>query len=582
MIGELDLVGAKPAAAVRSAARPGFLAWSLAALIVGTVVTVDPAGLVPTGPLRWTVITITTGLAVGALVIRPIVFPRLMTGLWVALLGVLLVATIDAVDPLSAWIGTPDRRLGLLTWLTFPALFLAGHACTSRAAIRLVLRASTLAGIVLGGWSTAELLGHAPLGLEFANSRAGGPFGQPAYLGAACLLLGPLSAATAFDSDEPTWWRRAGTLGGVATLIALAASQTRAAWVGAIVAAVAIAVCQRRVLFRHRAWVPAAVAVGAIAIVIAVITPLGARASSSFDLRDGTSASRFDEWRTATRTIADHPLLGVGPEGYRVVFPQEVSAAYVRKYGVAVYPDRAHNGILDVTLAGGLVAGLLYAALLAFSVAHAWRAMRARDLVSVALGAAVVAYIAQQLFLFPLAELDPILWVLVGMLVVRTPGAERRATLRARWLVVPVAIATVAALIYGTRDVLADRALKRAANSADVRTALRDADEATRLRPDSIRAWYVAARVAQRGEALTDVDAALDRVLAGLDRSPGDPPLRVLYGELLVERAARSQLGVDIEVARHELARLVADAPHDPRLRKDLVTARSLHEIGKP
>ena len=68
------------------------------------------------------------------------------------------------------------------------------------------------------------------------------------------------------------------------------------------------------------------------------------------------------------RTIAGHPLLGVGPEGYRVVFPHEVDAAYIHAYGDAVYPDRAHNGILDVTLDGGLLAGALYAALLAIGV----------------------------------------------------------------------------------------------------------------------------------------------------------------------------------------------------------------------
>ena len=204
------------------------------------------------------------------------------------------------------------------------------------------------------------------------------------------------------------------------------------------------------------------------------------------------------------------------------------------------------------------------------------------DLVAVALGAAVIAYVVQQQFLFPLAELDPILWILVGMLVVRTPGSAPHTTVRARWLVVPIVIATVGALFYGVRDVLADQAMKRAATTANVGTALREADEATRLRPDSIRTWYVAARVAQRGEALTYVDAALARVVQGLDRSPGDPALRDLYGELLVERAARSRLADDIALARRELARLVVDVPHDPMLHQDQVTVESLHEIGKP
>ena len=153
--------------------RAGGSAWVIAALLVGAVVAVDPAGLVPTGPLRWTAIALATGIAVAVLVRRPVVVPRWITGLWVALIGVLLLATITAVDPLSAWIGTPDRRLGLLAWITFPALFLAGHAITSRAATRVVLRAGSLGAIVLGGWSAAEVLGHSPLGLEFANSPCG-------------------------------------------------------------------------------------------------------------------------------------------------------------------------------------------------------------------------------------------------------------------------------------------------------------------------------------------------------------------------------------------------------------------------
>jgi O-antigen ligase len=582
MISDLDR--ARPVSAPEIAeARAGRLAWALAVLIVGTMIAIDPAGLVPTGPLRWTVITVTTGVTLGFVALSPVAIPKALTGLWLALIGVLAIATVKAVDPLSAWIGTPDRRLGLLAWITFPALFVAGHSCTSRAATRLVTRAGTVSALVLGIWSAAEMLGHPPLGLEFADARAGGPFGQPAYLGAACLLVGPLAAAAAFDPDETRLWRRAGAAGAAGALLALALSQTRAAWVGAVVAAVAIVMQERGRLIRlGRPAMAAAVALVAIAVAIGVATPLGGRATSTFDLSHGTSASRLDEWRVATRTIADHPVLGVGPEGYRVVFPEEVDAVYMRKYGAAVYPDRAHNGVLDVTLAGGVGAGLIYVALLVGALGYAWRALSRRNPLDIALGAAVIAYIVQQQFLFPLAELDPILWLLVGLMVARTLGSARLVTLRARWLVAPIAIATVLAVVYGGREVVADRALKRAADASDTRAALREADQATRLRPDSIRTWYVAARIAQRGDALTDVDAALDRVERGLDRSARDPALRDLYGELLVERAARSGLAGDIETARRELDRLVAGAPHDPKLRNDQVTAHSLREIGKP
>jgi len=93
-------------------------------------------------------------------------------------------------------------------------------------------------------------------------------------------------------------------------------------------------------------------------------------------------------------------VLGVGPEGYRVVFPQVVPASYVRRHGTAVVPDRAHNGILDVAAEGGILAGGLYAALLAMVVVVAWRALRSRDPLTLALACAVVAYVVQQQFLF--------------------------------------------------------------------------------------------------------------------------------------------------------------------------------------
>ena len=81
----------------------------------------------------------------------------------------------------------------------------------------------------------------------------------------------------------------------------------------------------------------------------------------------------------------------------------------------------------------------------------------------------MIAYIVQQQLLFPLAELDPVLWVLVGMLAARTPSASR-GTAGARWLVVPIAIATAFAVMFGAREVMADRALDRGAKATDPQT----------------------------------------------------------------------------------------------------------------
>ena len=231
------------------------------------------------------------------------------------------------------------------------------------------------------------------------------------------------------------------------------------------------------------------------------------RAADAFDLGHGTTRGRLDDWSMGARVVERHPFLGVGPEGYRVVVPQVVTTTYVQRHGTQVIADRAHNGIVDVAVSGGVMAGCAYLLLLALLVARAGRALRGRDPLTTALACGVVAYVVQQQFLFPLSEIDPLFWVSAGMLVATC--VPKPFVLRRVYRVVPMFVAVCVAFgaVMGAREVLADRLLARAADAPGA-ADLRDADHATRLRPDSIRTWYVAARVAARGPAITDVDAA--------------------------------------------------------------------------
>ncbi len=523
------------------------LALALGVLWVGAIFAVDPYSLVPTGPLRWCAIALATGAATGCLFLRPIRLDRASAALWLGLLAWLGVATVAASDALYAWIGTPDRRLGFLAWMTFPLLFACGQQLRGRAERVIVMRGAALSGLGVGVWSCFELAGYSPVGATFADGRVGGPFGQPAFLGAAALLLLPLSVGLAVDGRERTAGRVLAVAGATGALVALLASQTRGAWIGAAVAGVAIVASRPHAA--RAARLPLAVGAGALALLF-VVTPLGARVTSAFDTGDGTARGRLDEWRVAARVIVHNPIAGVGPEGYRSAFPREVDARYVQRYGADVITDRAHNGVLDVTAIGGLPAGLIYALLLLLLLRRAARAARLDDLFAIALAGVVIAYVVQQQVLFPLSELDPLFWVVAGMLVAATPSGRRelRVPTLGRVAVVAVAVATTFAIVMGAREVVADRDLARAAH-APGRSRLDEADRATQLRPDSIRTWFVAARIAARGSALTDLDDAIARIAAGRRRSPEDPALREEYARLLVARALRSGLDVDLQRA---------------------------------
>lgn len=548
-------------AAAPALSRPP-LAPLLGALFVAAVVAVDPAGLVPSGPARWTVMSIVMGIAVVSLLRQPLRFDRLTGGLWLGLIGWLGLASLAGADPLSAWIGTPDRRLGWIAWCTFPLMFLCGQALDTRRDRRIVFRGAAIAAVALGVWCGLERAGWSLLDESFAGHRVGGPFGQPAYVGAAAVLLVPLAAGVAFDGRESRAWRFVGVIGVVGAAGGLLLSQTRGAWLGVAVAL--FLVCARHGSAVRKHWREAVFALVTIAALFAV-TPLGGRVVDAFDLHHGTTRGRFDDWTVGATVVVHHPLLGVGPEGYRIVFPQYVSASYVRRNGTEVIPDRAHNGVIDVATSGGVVAGLLYGALLVVLFLAAWRSLRTRDPVKLAVGCALIGYIVQQQFLFPLSEVDPLFWIVAGMLF--ATRSNRSVELRRAPAVVPVLVALCVALaaVTGTREIVADRLLERAAR-APAASDLRDADRATRLRPDSIRVWYADARIAARGPALTDVDAAVARVEQGLRRSPRDPALRLLDADLLVERAVRSGLDDDRTRASAVVVNDLAGAPNEPEL----------------
>ena len=585
MISELDLVArARPAASRPQRAPAGRPSRGRSARSCSSPSSRSiPAGLVPTGPLRWTAITVTTGLALALLVRRPVGDAAADHGVWVALIGVLLLAaTIRRRRPVERVDRHPRPAARLPGVAHVPGAVPRGPRVHDASRdTRSCCAAGTLGASVLGVWSAAEVAGHSPLGLTFADARAGGPFGQPAYLGAACLLFGPLAHR---GRARPRARRAAGdargALGAAGALFALAASQTRAAWVGAVVAAgVARGRASARRSAAHRAGSPSPSCVVVRRRSRSAWPRRSARARvSTFDLHRGTSASRFGEWRIATRTIADHPLLGVGPEGYRVVFPQEVDAAYVRDYGNAVYPDRAHNGdprrharrrparrraLPRVARAGATP-----------RVARDARARSARDRarrggarVRRAAAVPVPARRARPDLLGPRRH--------ARRAHARAPG--RVMTVRARWLVVPIAIATVAALVL--------RRARRARRSGD--EARRDHGRlphraprrrrgdpaAPRLDPYVVRrrARRATRRRAHRRRRRARSCAAGSRPIAARSR-------RCATSTESCSWSARARSG---SVRRHR-ARAprswpgwCAGAPHDPMLRKDQVTAQS-------
>jgi O-antigen ligase len=573
--------------ALAAPARASAAAWCAAAAVVAVAAAVDPWGFRPFTTARWALVgvVVAAAAAVASAAAPRARVPRSVVIAGAGLLVCLAMATATALDPLSALLGHGRRHLGLLGWVVSALAFVAGTRLTAGEVRRLLGRAGVVAAGITGVAALADLAGWDPAGSRFAGGRIGGLLGQPLYLGAVAVLLVPLAVGVAVDPSAGRGWRRAAAGAAVACASALVATQTRGAWLGA---ALAVAVAWPRLAPPVRAWLaarPRTVLAGlALAGVLAVV-PLGARAVAGLDPDAAGGRGRLDDWVVAGRVIAAHPLTGVGPEGYRIAAPAHVDDGYARRHGRDEVLDRAHSGPLDVAVTAGLPAAALYVALLGGVVACSVRVMRrAPDPVVAGAAAAVVAWVGQQVVGFPIAEVDPLAWLLAGVVVVAAGRLESpdtsppspiaaRATWTRRVGRLAAGATAVVVAVAGWTGVAADRDLRAAERAAAARApaaAVAAADRATARRPDDVDAWYVAARLASAPAGLPAVDAGLDRVEEGLTWSPDDPALRALHTDLLVERALRSGLPDDLTAAeRAARDRTVAD-PSGPRAHRQL------------
>ncbi len=562
--------------------------WFLAGLVLASLLAVDPWGWDRVGPLRWMLVSTFALVAiVGALAEKglPVRFwrecdPMVRFG-WIGLLGGLVVATAVSMlggaadDPFMAIFGTPDRNLGLLTWLLFALLF----SIPARQHLRPIAWAGAIGAGVNGVWSLIEALTDASLANGFGG-RAGGAFGQPAYLGAAMLLCLPLAAWLALSAEEPPWARGLAFVATLSGLFALLASGTRASWVGAGVAGLVVLSANGKAgaqrfgqRFGNQGW-GAAAGVVLVGVIVIAITPVGPRLADLADLSDGVIAGRFDEWQVGGRALVGADLgglVGYGPEGYRTVFGAFVDEHYVIDHGRKAITDRAHNTYLDTALAGGWIAGIgLLVVHLGLGLAAFRRLRGPQALSDVALAAAVIAYIVQQWFLFPLAELDPFFWVVAGLLVARPSVGVRNNPVGSpvsgmkRFFGFFAAALAGTGLLAGLFNVVADHRVADAVAATDADRAVDRADAAVGLRPASIRYRFIASRLWSRHPDPEGVDRALDHLASGLDRSPRDPALLTEQASLLLDKARSTGATTDLDVALTALSHLDEVDPNNP------------------
>ena len=185
-------------------------------------------------------------------------------------------------------------------------------------------------------------------------------------LGVALLSTGIIGAALLFSFSRGAWLASAAGVGVVLIgLLAIRGGAAPGAW-RRYVARRLRSAAGRRALFT-------AVAVLVIVLILSIgLATRVERLSSIGDPLGGTMALRLQLWQAALRMGLDHPLFGVGPDGFLYAYP-----AY--REGVAwrePFVSHPHNLILDYWLRGGIMGVAALGWLLATWGRGVWLLMR--------------------------------------------------------------------------------------------------------------------------------------------------------------------------------------------------------------
>ncbi len=354
--------------------------------------------------------------------------PRLRrTPLDLPLLAFITSATVStalAVNRSVAVFGTYLRYEGLLTLLTYAALFwLVSQALTTRAEVRGLLR-SLLAGAYVAAVvavlqsvvaTALGTVGPAETGFTFGGwVRASGTFGNANFLG--ILLAMMLPVAVDGTLRERSGLDRALHANAVAVLVlALLLTFSRSAWLGA---AAGVALAMWGPLSRSRRARAGALA-GALLLLVVPAALAGSPAGRAVAARlvslanpvAGTGSTRLHIWAGTVRMIDARPLLGWGPDTFGLVYPEFRTGDWTP--GAQV--DRAHSDLLDVAAARGLLGAATYLATLAALALAFWRGRRQEGALA-ALGT-VVAYEIPLQVNFAWVPVTAVFWILAAAAV---------------------------------------------------------------------------------------------------------------------------------------------------------------------
>jgi len=348
--------------------------------------------------------------------------PHSSTLMWAVglLVAWLALATIFSVDPIKSFWSNFERMDGYITTIHLFALFvISGAVLTAEDWWEKFFNVSVAVSLIQGVYALLQafkLFGLAPS--SQSGARADTTFGNATYLAVFMLFNFFITLYLMFRKSQPENrnqglpYMTAQTLYAISLLLQFLGvyyTESRGPLLGLVggvfIAAAYIALRGHSgKLKKYSTWGVGVIVVLALVFIGIKNSPLVQKSNTlsrlaSISLVDKTTQARFLIWGEAWQGFKASPktvALGWGQENFNFVFNKYYNP---QMYDQEQWFDRAHNQFIDMTLDGGLPAGLLYIALF---ILAAWAIVKSNLTIpeqSVLLGL-LAGYAFNNLFVF--------------------------------------------------------------------------------------------------------------------------------------------------------------------------------------
>ena len=169
-------------------------------------------------------------------------------------------------------------------------------------------------------------------------------------------------------------------------------------------------------------WASMAAVLAALAVGLAAwqMEPIRSRFTSALGAQQASNAFRILTWKGTTRVAAAHPWVGVGPSGFKYIYP---------KYAITGYVEAAHQNYLQMFAELGAVGGLTFLWLLGAVLFTGRRALGAakdfRDrAIAIAGLCTAIAFLVHSFLEYDwyIGAIGVTFWLMAGMLAHQSLG----------------------------------------------------------------------------------------------------------------------------------------------------------------